>query len=52
MVPENVPVVSFKPGDMSLIKPGAKVNVTADSVNGVPTALRALAGRDGFQPPQ
>lgn len=51
-VPENVPVVSFKPGDMSLIKPGAKVNVTADTVNGVPTALRALAGRDGFQPPQ
>jgi hypothetical protein len=50
-VPVGVPVVTFKPGDRSLLVPGAKVLVTAQLRDGKPTALRALAGRDGFAPP-
>ena len=51
VVPEGVPVVTLKPGDRSLLVPGAKVIVTAQNRNGQPTALRVTAGRDGFQPP-
>jgi len=51
IVPDNVPVVTFKPGDKALLVPGAKVMVTAQLRDGKPTALRALAGRDGFTPP-
>ena len=50
-VPEGVPIVTFKPGDRSLLAPGAKVLVTAQLRDGKPTALRALAGRNGFTPP-
>ena len=50
-VPAGAPVVTFKPADRSLLVPGAKLLVTAQLRNGVPTALRALAGRDGFTPP-
>ena len=50
-VPEGVPIVTFKPGDRSLLVPGAKVLVTAQLREGKPTALRALAGRNGFAPP-
>jgi hypothetical protein len=50
-VPDGVPVVTLKPGDRSLLVPGAKVIITAQVRNGQPTALRATAGRDGFQPP-
>jgi len=50
-VPEGVPIVTFKPGDRSLLVPGAKVLVTAQLREGRPTALRALAGRNGFAPP-
>jgi len=50
-VPDNVPVVTFKPGDKALLVPGAKVMVTAQLRDGTPTALRTLAGRDGFTPP-
>ena len=51
IVPEGVPVVTFKPADRSLLVPGAKVIVTAELRDGQPTALRVLAGRDGFTPP-
>lgn len=51
VVPENVPIVTFKPGDKSLIVPGANVIVFAQTRGGKPTALRALAGRGGFAPP-
>jgi hypothetical protein len=51
VVPDNVPIVTFKPGDKALLAPGAKVVVTAQLLDGKPTALRALAGRDGFAPP-
>ena len=51
IVPDNVPIVTFKPGDRTLLVVGAKVIVTAQLRDGKPTALRALAGRDGFAPP-
>lgn len=51
VVPEGVPVVTFVPGDKSLLVPGARVMVTAQLRDGKPTALRVLAGRNGFAPP-
>ncbi len=51
LVPENVPVVTFKAGETSLIVPGAKVFIVAVQRNGVPTATRLVIGRDGFAPP-
>src|SRR6478609_5347471 len=51
VVPEGVPVVTLKPGDRSLLVPGAKVFVFVQVRNGQPTALRATAGRNGFAPP-
>lgn len=51
VVPANVPIVTFKPGDRALLVAGAKVIVTAQLRDGKPTALRVLAGRDGFAPP-
>ena len=50
-VPDGVPIVTFKPGDRSLLVPGAKVLVTAQTRDGKPIALRAIAGRNGFAPP-
>lgn len=51
LVPLDVPVVTFKPGDRALLVPGAKVQITAQLRDGKPTALRALAGRNGVAPP-
>lgn len=51
VVPEGAPVVTLRPADRSLLVPGAKVIVTAVLRDGRPTALRVLAGRDGFAPP-
>jgi hypothetical protein len=51
VVPPDAPIVTFKPGDRALLVPGAKVVVTAQLRDGKPTALRALAGRNGFTPP-
>lgn len=51
LVPADVPIVTFKPGDRSLLVPGAKVQITAQLRDGKPTALRALAGRNGVSPP-
>ncbi|HEX3141420.1 MAG TPA: hypothetical protein VHQ87_15265 [Rhizobacter sp.] len=51
VVPTGTPVVTFKPADRTLLVPGAKVMVTAQVRDGKPTALRALAGRNGFTPP-
>ena len=51
VVPESTPIVTFKSGDRDLLVPGAKILVTAQIRDGKPTALRALAGRDGFAPP-
>jgi len=51
VVPEGVPIVTFKPGDRALLVSGAKVVVFVQVRDGKPTALRALAGRNGFAPP-
>ena len=51
IVPKGVPIVTFRPGDGSLLVPGAKVLVTAQEKDGTSTALRVLAGRNGFTPP-
>lgn len=50
-VPLNVPIVTIKPGDNTLLVTGAKVIVTAEMRDGKPTATRVLAGRNGFAPP-
>lgn len=51
-VPPGAPIVTLKPAtDRSLLVPGAKMVVTAEMRDGKPTALRALVGRSGFQPP-
>ncbi len=51
IVPDGVPIVTFKPGDKSLLVPGARVLITATQRDGKPVALRAIAGRNGFAPP-
>lgn len=51
IVPPNVPVVTFRPGTDALLVPGAKVLINAQERDGTPTALRVLAGRNGFTPP-
>ena len=51
VVPEGIPIVTLKPGDRSLLVPGAKVLVTAQTRDGKPTALRAAVGRNGLTPP-
>ncbi|MGI4779207.1 MAG: hypothetical protein ACRYGA_14015 [Janthinobacterium lividum] len=51
IVPADVPVVTFRPGDEALLVPGARVLVNAQERNGVPTALRVMAGKNGFVPP-
>ena len=50
-VPRGTPVVTFRPGTEALLVSGAKVLINAQDRNGTPTALRVLAGRDGFTPP-
>lgn len=50
LVPLGVPVVAFKPGEIGLLVPGAKVGLTARLCDGQPVATRALAGRNGFAP--
>lgn len=51
IVPPNVPVVTFKPATDALLVPGTQVLVNAQERNGTPTALRVIAGRNGFTPP-
>ncbi len=51
LVPPGVQVVTFKPGDRSLLVPGATVSLTAQEIAGKPTALRITAGRNGFAAP-
>ncbi|MES2980386.1 MAG: hypothetical protein V4731_18350 [Pseudomonadota bacterium] len=48
VVPPEVPVTTSRPGDRSLLVPGASVSVFAQEVAGKPTALRLNAGRNGF----
>jgi hypothetical protein len=51
LVAPGVPVMSFRAGTDALLVPGAQVAVNAQEKNGVPTALRVQAGRNGFAPP-
>lgn len=51
VVPPEAPIVTFRPGDRGLLVPGASVSLSAQAVNGVPTALRISAGRNGFALP-
>jgi hypothetical protein len=51
VVPADAPVVTFRPGDRSLLMPGASVSLSAQVVDGKPTALRINAGRHGFALP-
>jgi hypothetical protein len=51
VVPPEVPVVSLRPGDRGLLAVGGAVSLTAQELNGQPTATRISAGRNGFAPP-
>jgi hypothetical protein len=51
-VPPNAPVVTFVPGDPSLLKPGAAVFIIAQKKpDGTLTAARVNAEKDGVKPP-
>ena len=47
-VAPDAPVVTSRPGDRSLLVPGASVGVFAQVIDGKPTALRMNAGKNGF----
>ena len=51
VVPPGAPVVTFRPGDRALLVPGASVSLSAQEIDGRPTATRISAGRNGFAPP-
>lgn len=51
IVPDGVPIVTFRPGDRSLIVPGAKAFIVADVSDGQLTVRRLLIGRNGLTPP-
>jgi hypothetical protein len=52
VIPEGVPVVTFRPGDRSLLVPGAKAFIVAEPTDdGTLVVKRLLVGRNGFQPP-
>lgn len=51
IVPAEAPVVSFRPGERSLLVPGASVSLMANLVNDKPVATRISAGRNGFALP-
>lgn len=52
VVPPNTPIVTFVPGDKSLLKAGAKVFlIVQPTADGSLTAQRIHVGRDGLGPP-
>jgi hypothetical protein len=51
IIPNGVPVVTFRPGDRALIVPGARVFIVAEPKDDQFTVKRLLIGRNGFQPP-
>ena len=51
LVPPGTQIVSFKPADRALLVTGALVSLTAQEINGMPTAMRITAGRNGFTAP-
>lgn len=51
-VPPNTPIVTFVPGDVTLLTPGTHVFVGASkAADGTLTAARVNAGKDGLTPP-
>ena len=51
IVPDGIPVVTLRPGDRSLIVPGAKVFIVAEPVDDQLTVRRLMIGRKGLEPP-
>ena len=52
VVPANVPIVTFEPGDRAMLKPGAHLLLTATrQPDGSLTAARVVIGKDGLVPP-
>jgi hypothetical protein len=51
IVPDGVPIVTFRPGDRTLIVPGAKVFIVADVNDDQFTVRRLMIGRNGLTPP-
>ena len=51
IVPDGIPVVTLRPGDRSLIVPGAKVFVVAELDDDKFIVRRLMIGRNGFRPP-
>lgn len=52
VVPPNTPIVTFVPGDRSLLKTGAQVFIVAQpAADGRLTAQRIHVGKDGLGPP-
>lgn len=52
LVPADVPVVTFEPSDRSMLKPGARVFLTAQrAADGSLSAARLAVGKDGLVPP-
>jgi len=51
-VPTGVPIVTFAPGDRSMLQPGAHVFISGQQrSDGIVTAGRVLVGKDGLIPP-
>lgn len=52
IVPPDAPIVSFVPGDKSLLKAGLQIfSVVQQAGDGALTAQRILVGKDGMKPP-
>jgi hypothetical protein len=53
IVPPDVPIVTYVPGDRSDLKPGAKIFIVAaqKQPDGTLSAARVNVGRDGLTPP-
>ncbi len=50
-VPENAPIVTFRPGTFSLLVPQANAILTVIQKDGQPVVTRIVVGKDGFKPP-
>ena len=50
-VPVSMPVVTYRPGDASLLVVGARINVVVEKRGEALVLTRVTAGRNGFVPP-
>src|SRR5262249_52055666 len=52
IVPSDIPIVTYVPGDASLLKPGAAIfTVALKKPDGSLTSTRVTAEKDGVKPP-